>query len=208
MQLTCNQQIVGSNPTRGLEGFFVESPVEKIKESVSKALDTGTHLNIAKATEKIARKLGLSERWVEYTHIEFRNKMNEIAYKKVPYNERLLFLPHCMRSSTKCKAPYSAEGLQCLSCNECKIASIKAKAEELGYKGVFVCPGGSIVLELVNKYKPKAVLGVCCYKEAIIAFDSLKEVGIAPQAVLLSRAGCVNTEVNVDEVIEKLMLKE
>ncbi|MCX8190410.1 MAG: DUF116 domain-containing protein [Candidatus Diapherotrites archaeon] len=186
----------------------MENTVEKIKEAVSKAFDTGTHLNIAKATEKIAKKLGLSERWVEYTHIEFRNKMNEIAYKKVPYNERLLFLPHCMRNATRCKAIYDSEGLQCVCCNECKIGSIKAIAKELGYKGIFVCPGGSIVLELVNRYKPKAVLGVCCYKEAMIAFDVLKDIGVAPQAVLLSRAGCINTEVNTEEVIEKLLLKE
>ncbi|MEM4662494.1 MAG: DUF116 domain-containing protein [Candidatus Diapherotrites archaeon] len=185
--------------------------IDKIKEAVAQAVDTGTHINIASATEKIAKKLGLNEQWIEYTHIEFRNKMHEIAYKKTPYNDRILFLPHCMKNSEKCKAQYGSEGLKCLKCGSCKIGIIVSKAEELGYKGVFVCPGGSIVLEIVNRYKPKAILGVCCYKEAILAFDSLKDlkdIKVAPQAVLLTRKGCIDTDVNLEEVFEKLTLKE
>jgi hypothetical protein len=179
---------------------------EKIKEAVAKAIDSGAHLNIANASEAIAKKLGLSERWIEYTHVEFRNKLNEIAYKRTPYKERILFLPHCLRNSKECKASYNEEGLQCTECGKCKIAAMIKEAKKLGYKGVFVCPGGSIVIELIKKYQPKAVLGVCCYKEAMLAFDSLRGTKVAPQAVLLTRAGCINTDVNVDEVIEKMRL--
>jgi len=186
----------------------MESIREKIKAAVAKAIDSGAHLNAAEASAIIAKKLGLSERWVEFTHVEFRNKMHELAYRKTPYNKRLLFLPHCLRNSKECKANYNEEGLQCLGCGKCKISVLKNEAEKLGYAGVFVCPGGSIVLELINKYKPQAVLGVCCYKEAILAFDSLKDTNVAPQAVLLTRAGCINTDVNVDEVIEKMRLSD
>lgn len=65
-----------------------------------------------------------------------------------------------------------------------------------------------MVLKLIKKYKPKAVLGVCCYKEAILAFDSLKETKVIPQAVLLTKTGCIDTDVNVDEVIEKMKMIE
>ncbi|MCD6247632.1 MAG: DUF116 domain-containing protein [Candidatus Diapherotrites archaeon] len=179
---------------------------EKIKEAVAKAIDSGTHINFATASEAIAKKLGLSERWIEYTHVEFRNKLNEMAYKRTPYKERVLLLPHCLRNSKECKAPYTDEGLQCTECGKCKIDPLIKEAKKLGYKGAFVCPGGSIVMELIKKYRPKAVLGVCCYKEAILAFDSLKGTKVAPQAVLLTRAGCIDTDVNVDEVIEKMRL--
>lgn len=186
----------------------MDSTSEKIKEAVARAVDSGAHINIAKATNAIAKKLGLNQRWIEYTHIEFRNKMHELAYKKTPYSERLLFLPHCLRNLKECSAQYNEEGLQCTECGKCKISIIKSEAKKLGYAGIFVCPGGSMVIELIKKYKPKAVLGVCCYKEAILAFDSLKETKIAPQAVLLTRAGCIDTDVNVDEVLEKMKLIE
>lgn len=181
---------------------------ERIKEAVANAIDSGAHLNIAKASEKIAKKLGLSEKWIEYTHVEFRNKLNESAYKKTPYKERLLLLPHCLRNSKECKASYGEEGLKCLECGKCKIDPLVKEAKKLGYKGVFILPGGSMVLKLIKKYKPKAVLGVCCYKEAILAFDSLKETKVIPQAVLLTKTGCIDTDVNVDEVIEKMKMIE
>ena len=179
---------------------------EKIRDAVASAIDSGAHINFAAASETIAKKLGLSERWIEYTHVEFRNKLNESAYKKTPYKNRILFLPHCLRNSKECKAPYNDEGLQCTECGKCKIDPLVKEAKKLKYGGVFVVPGESMVLKLIEKYRPKAVLGVACYKETMLAFDSLNGTGVTPQAVLLTRAGCINTDVNIDEVIEKMRL--
>lgn len=179
---------------------------EKIQEAVAKAIDSGAHINFATASEAIAKKLGLSERWIEYTHVEFRNRLNEIAYKKVPYKRRILLLPHCLRNSKECKAEYGPEGLQCTECGKCKLSQLVKEARKLGYKGVFILPGGSMVENIVKKYKPRAVLGVACYKEVMLGFDTLKKEEIAVQGVLLTRAGCINTDVNVDDVIEKMKL--
>ncbi|GEM_PF-778773 len=184
------------------------SATEKIKESIAEMLDSGTHISIASTTEKIAKKLGLNERLVHYTHIELRNKMYEWKYKKTPVEKRILFLPHCLRHPRKCKAKYNSEGLQCEKCGNCKIKKLVELAEKSGWQGVFVCPGGSMVKELVKKYKPQAVLGVCCYNEAKMAFENFKNSSVAPQAVLLLRDGCVNTDVNIDEVREKMELIE
>ena len=81
-----------------------------------------------------------------------------------------------------------------------KVFRIKNRAETLGYK-VFVVPGGSLVMKLINELKPKAVLGVACIKELIMAAE---ELNIPIQVVLLSRDGCVNTDVRIDEVLNVL----
>ncbi|MDD5148040.1 MAG: DUF116 domain-containing protein [Candidatus ainarchaeum sp.] len=178
----------------------------KIRASISKLIDSGAHLDASKATEVIGKKLGLSERMINYTHIEIRNTLNEFDFKKTPYNERILFLPHCLKHSEKCIAKYNGDGLKCMDCGACQTSEIKKIAENLGYKGVFITPGGSMIKKIIAKYKPKAVLGVCCYEEANLAFDELKGKKVAPQAVLLLRDGCRNTLANIEEIREKMAM--
>jgi hypothetical protein len=178
----------------------------KIKEHIARLVDKTTHLNVAETTEAIAKKFGLSERLVNYTHIELRNKLNEYGYKRVPFKERVLFLPQCLRHSSACKAKYDGNGLACARCGNCQISELIALAENMGYGHVFVCPGGSMVHKLVKKHKPKAVLGVCCYDEANMAFDKLQGTGIAPQASLLLFDGCKDTKANIAEVKEKMSM--
>jgi len=176
----------------------------RIKEAVADLIDRTAHLDVSDATQTVAKKLGLSERLVNYTHIEVRNKLSEYGFKSTRYNERILFLPHCLRNSRKCKAKYNDEGLQCRRCGKCDINRLLGLAEELGYKAAFIAPGGSMVEKLVKKHKPKAIVGVSCYREANMAFDNLKGTGIHGQAALLLYDGCKDTKANFAEVEEKM----
>ena len=191
---------------------MTDSTIYKIKEKVGSIIDSGAHINIAKTTQEIAKIIGLNERMRHYAHIEIRNKLNEFKYKTVPCDKRILFLPHCMKVSEVCKAPITNEGLdlsvceKCEAADRCQINEIKKIAEEMNYMKVAVAPGGSMVHKIIAKYKPKAVLGVCCYNEAIMAFEKIAGTNLGAQAVLLLRDGCKDTAVNVDEVKEKLEL--
>ncbi len=181
---------------------------EKIRNAVANVIYLGTHTDFVEAAQEVIKKLGLGERWVEYAHVEFLNKINEAKYKKVPYEERILLLPHCLKNQEVCKAKYGNYGLECELCGACKIDALIRAAKELNYKGVFVAPGGSIIMKIFEEFKPKAVLGVACYKEVLLGIDVSIKHDVAPQAVLLTKAGCVNTDVVVEEVLEKLKLRE
>ena len=179
---------------------------EKIRTAIGKVVDSGAHLNAAKASENIAKKLGLSESMVQYTHIELRNAVYEPEYKKIPFKDRVLFLPHCSRDIKVCKAESNGEGIICKHCGGCNIDEAKKMAEDLGYKKVFVVPGGSMVKKLILKYRPKASIGVCCFDEAQLAFAMLKGTGIVPQVALLLRDGCKDTMINLPLLEQKLTL--
>ena len=176
----------------------------KIKDAVAGLVDRTAHLDVAMATEAIAKRLGLKERMINYTHIEIRNRLNEYGFKATPYNERILFLPHCMRNSRQCKAKYNEEGLQCRQCGACDLSALIKEAKKLGYKDVFITPGGSMVQKLIRKYKPKAVMGVCCFEEANMAFDRLRGTGIHAQASMLLYDGCKDTKANFADAKEKM----
>lgn len=179
---------------------------EKIKLRIAKLIDAGTHQSVEGIAEAIVKQFGLSDRFVHFTHIEIRNKLNEFAFKKIPFNERILFLPHCLRNSKECKATYGEEGLKCVSCGKCSIKTFIEMAKERNYKATFVVPGGSLLTKLVKKYSPKAVVGIACNDETNLGLDNLRAAGIPAQAVLLLRDGCHDTAANIDEVREKLDL--
>ncbi len=180
---------------------------EKIRVAVGKLADAGAHLNIARATETLAKKFGLSESMIQYTHIELRNSIYEPEFKKIPYKDRVIFLPHCVRNTKVCKAESDGEGFVCKHCGACGLSDATKKSEDLGYK-VFIVPGGSMVKKIVEKHKPKGIIGVCCFNEALLAFDSFKKTKIVPQAVLLLRDGCKDTLLNIPLLEEKLKLKK
>ena len=179
---------------------------EKVRTAIGKLVDSGAHLNAATATENIAKKLGLSQSMVQYTHIELRNTVYEPSFKKIPYGDRVLFLPHCSRNLKVCKATSNEEGIECKHCGGCGIDKAKKMAEALGYKKVFVVPGGSMVKKLLIKYEPKASVGVCCFDEAQLAFDMLKGTGIIPQVAMLLKDGCKDTMINLPLLEEKLTM--
>lgn len=181
---------------------------QRIKETVAGLIDAGTHLDAAKTTAKIAKQLGLSERLINYTHIEVRNRLAEFAFRRVPYKQRIVFLPQCLRNSAKCKAVMGEYGWACKKCGGCKVPEIEKAAKKLGYANVFVVPGGSMVHKIIKKHKPKGVIGVSCFPEMSMAIDQLRGSRIAPQGVLLLREGCKDTDVNLEELGEKLGLIE
>ena len=178
----------------------------KIRFAVGKVVDAGAHLNAAGAAEAIGKSLGLSDSLIQYTHIELRNSVYEPAFKKIPYKERALFLPHCSRKIKTCKALLDDEGYHCKNCGACNIDKVVATARELGYGNIFIVPGGSMMKKLIIKYKPKGVLGISCFHEAILGFEEIKQSSVIPQAVLLLNDGCQNTEVNMPLLEEKMRM--
>ena len=77
------------------------------------------------------------------------------------------------------------------------------QAEGRGYN-VFICPGGSMIARIIHKHKPKAVLGVACIKEIIMAAEELDMKRRPYQAVELLKAGCVSTDVELEHVFRVL----
>jgi len=138
---------------------------------------------------------------------ERKNMEARERFLAVPFKNRLVFVPHCLRNTGKCKAKESGSYFVCLECGSCKIGAISKKVNELGYKGIFILKGGRTIEKLVEELKPGAVLGVACYFEGAQAFELLETKNknkIPVQFIALSRDGCSNTDVNLTEVLKTL----
>ena len=113
----------------------------------------------------------------------------------IPFERRLLLLPHCLKHADGCPADYDEFGLDCEKCGACSIADYKVKAEQLGYK-VLVAEGSPIVLKIIVSGHVDGILGVACLNVLEKAIDKILLAGVPSYAVPLHSGDCKNTKLD------------
>lgn len=120
-------------------------------------------------------------------------------FAATPYDRRLLLLPHCLRKVDRCRGTYTPDAMVCAGCGACAIDPLKSEAESLGYK-VLVAEGTPAVVRALASTPIEAILGVACLESLERCFEAVTQLGVPYAGVPLLRAGCVNTEVEVELV--------
>jgi len=167
---------------------------------IQRLVSLGVDLSTKRAMKTALKMLGITPENVDKLYIDLKNDIHKEDFKKIPPGKKILFLPYCLRNSKKCKAKLGEFGYMCVDCCNCKISQLKKRAERMGYR-VLVVPGGSMVRKAIQKLQPKAVAGVACINELVMALD---EVRIPTQSIELLRDGCVDTDVDVEKVLDIL----
>lgn len=124
----------------------------------------------------------------------------------VPFDRRVLLLPQCLKSTIHCKAQADDVGLLCARCGHCALADLDREAQDLGYM-VLIAEGSTLVNQLLDQGCVDAVVGVSCLEALEKSFPLLFAEAIPGMAIPLHRAGCRNTEVDVDRVRGLLHLR-
>ena len=145
--------------------------------------------------EQLAAKMGVDEKELFLLYVKTKNKASRSRFAATPYSERILLLPQCLRARD-CPAELKEYGYECQECGKCRIEEVVQEAKRLGYKNVFILPGGSIVKKILTREKPNACLGVACLKELMLGSFICEKFGIAGQGIALLKDGCVNTKVD------------
>ncbi len=156
--------------------------------------------------KKITITLGGNDMMTDVVGTEIRNILFKNTFSRVPYNERIIVIPQCLRS-LECPAKFnSVEGAKCIECGKCKIKEISRKAKELGYIGTYIAPGGGFVKRIIKKTKPHAMIGIGCPYEVNLGLLEVSSKGIPCQGVTLLNSGCVTTDVDLNAVFETMEL--
>jgi hypothetical protein len=175
-----------------------------MKDLVRAILDTGMDIGTRSSLKAVMLKMGLDVNMVDQIYVKTKNDVHTIEFARVPFSERAVFVPQCLRNSEKCKAPLTEDGYACLKCGACPIGKLKAEAERLGYGGFYIVPGGSMVFKIMKKRKYRAVLGVACFFELADSMEKASLYGVPSQGVPLTRDGCKDTQVDWEPVVEKM----
>ena len=151
-----------------------------------------------------AEKTGSSEEELIRAWIGIQNEEHLSAWRETPVSKRIVLLPQCLRQPG-CPANLYEMGYICQDCSpDCQVNKISQEALRLGYKGVYILPGGTMIQTILNRTQPEAILGISCEKEALLGGLLVNQLGLTGQAVFLLRDGCFMTVVDDDTVLDAL----
>ncbi len=140
-------------------------------------------------------QLGKPEGYLGFAMVMLGNFFWKRQFLALPFNRRMLLLPHCLKHADGCPAEYDEFGLDCERCGACSIADYKVRAEQLGYK-VLVAEGSPVVLKIIVSGHIDGILGVACLNVLEKAIDKVLLAGVPSYAIPLHSGDCKNTSLD------------
>jgi len=193
--------------TLGTPKYMNQSQKSSVMRIVKRIADTKLSGVALQKLEQVATRMGVEETELLQLYVETKNRSLIKNFASTPYKERILLLPQCLRAKD-CPAELGKYGYECQECGRCIIKTIKQTSKKLGYKGTFILPGGSIAQKLLLELKPKACLGVACFKELVLGSFLCEKTGVIGQGVALLRDGCINTLVDLRTLNDALKVRQ
>lgn len=182
---------------------------EQIKAEAAKfaeTLDRGRNFmkpQLEEWSRQLLGRMDLPEKYVGFVAVMIGNFFWRRQFLSIPFERRLLLLPHCLKHAEGCPADYDEFGLDCETCGACSIADYKVTAEKLGYK-VLVAEGSPIVLKIIVSGYIDGILGVACLNVLEKAIDKVLIAGVPSYAIPLHSGDCKNTTLDQSWVFEVL----
>lgn len=175
-----------------------------MKEIITKAMNSGLDFTTKGLLRSFLQRMDLDEELYEIAFVKVKNEAYKDDFRDIPNKKIAIFLPQCLRDSEDCEAELTDYGYECAECGSCIIHEVLPLAEELGYEGVYVVPGGSMVRKIIKEKELDGVIGVACYPELVEAMEFTSHHDLPSQAVPLKEAGCKDTTVDKEELFELL----
>ncbi len=190
------------------ETLELREKVKSAAEEYARELDRSrafTHNELEHHGRTLLNRMGLPEKFLGFSMVMVGNFFWKQQFLAIPFNRRMLLLPHCLKHAEGCPAEYTQFGLDCERCGACSIADYKVRAEQLGYK-VLVAEGSPVVLKIIVSGYIDGILGVACLNVLEKAIDKILIAGVPSYAVPLHSGDCLNTtldEIWVWDVLDK-----
>jgi hypothetical protein len=155
----------------------------------------------------LTERIGLKKGYIDMISNDMRNFINYKELSKIPFEDRILLLPQCLRKRDCPAILDSIIGFKCKNCGRCEVGDLISFCDERNIK-VFIVPGGSFVKKVIKLSRPKAIIGVGCHielREASLVLDYLKIPG---RGINLEKDGCIETKVNYEKIKKALIINE
>lgn len=162
-----------------------------------------TKSTLEKWSRELLEQMDQHEKFLGFMMVLIGNFFWKRQFLAIPFERRLLLLPHCLKHAEGCPAEYDEFGLDCETCGACSIADYKVKAEKLGYK-VLVAEGSPVVLKIIIGGYVDGILGVACLNVLEKSIDKVLIAGVPSYAVPLHSGDCKNTKMDEPWIWEVL----
>ncbi len=139
---------------------------------------------------------------IRYFYIELNNIVVESYNKKYNPKDIMILLPHCLQNS-QCGLKVTSNPELCRQCGKCKIGILLKYAKENGIN-LFVATGGTVARNVVKKTKPGIIISVACERDLMSGISDIKGIPVIGIINKQPNGPCVNTDVDVEKLIEKI----
>ncbi|HVJ84351.1 MAG TPA: polyprenyl synthetase family protein [Caulifigura sp.] len=170
---------------------FIKREAEKYAQKLDKSR-AFTKSQLEQHGRTLLKELDQPEKYLGFSMVMIGNFFWKKQFLALPFNRRMLLLPHCLKHADGCPADYDEFGLDCEKCGACSIADYKVRAEQLGYK-VLVAEGSPVVLKIIVSGHIDGILGVACLNVLEKAIDKILLAGVPSYAVPLHSGDCKST---------------
>jgi geranylgeranyl pyrophosphate synthase len=190
------------------EALELRERVKAAAEQYARGLDHSRAFNkneLEQHARTLLESMDLPEKYLGFAMVLIGNFFWKQQFLAIPFERRMLLLPHCLKHAEGCPAEYTEFGLDCERCGACSIADYKVRAEQLGYK-VLVAEGSPVVLKIIVSGYIDGILGVACLNVLEKAIDKVLIAGVPSYAVPLHSGDCMNTTLDeawVWDVLDK-----
>jgi geranylgeranyl pyrophosphate synthase len=188
------------------ETLELREEIKQQAEIFARSLDKSrpfTRAQLEQHGRTLLTQLEQPEKYLGFTMVMIGNFFWKQQFLALPFNRRMLLLPHCLKHADGCPADYDEFGLDCEKCGACSIADYKVRAEQLGYK-VLVAEGSPVVLKIIVSGHIDGILGVACLNVLEKAIDKVLIAGVPSYAIPLHSGDCKNTTLDESWVWECL----
>ena len=158
---------------------------------------------ISDAAALLIEKHGWAEDYKAFVMVCCGNAVWRPVIGSVPFNRRILLLPHCLRNSSLCKGQQDELGLLCSECGNCSLSGLLREAENLGYVAL-VTEGTTVTARLIESGKVDAVIGIGCMEVLQKMFVSVSRFAIPSIGILLLSCGCIDTTADSGWIKEEM----
>ncbi len=139
---------------------------------------------------------------IRYFYIELNNIVVESYNRKYYPKDIMILLPHCLQNS-QCGLKVTSNPELCRQCGKCKIGILLKYAKENGIN-LFVATGGTVARNVVKKTKPGIIISVACERDLMSGISDIKGIPVIGIINKQPNGPCVNTDVDVEKLIEKI----
>lgn len=147
--------------------------------------------------QRLLAGLQLPQAYLGWTMVALASAFWREQVAAVPYDRRLLLLPHCLRQVEACPAECNELGLLCRDCGACSLTELRAEARRKGYH-VMIAEGSPAVMKIILGGHVDALLGVACLDVLERTLDKILLAGVPCMAVPLLTNGCRSTSADAD----------
>lgn len=115
--------------------------------------------------ESLGRICGIGRTAVRRSFVKVNNELVLAEGLRVPADELLLLLPHCVQNSA-CPHRVSPRADNCQRCRACQIGPLLDLRDRLGFR-MALATGGTIARRIVVECRPACIIAIACERDLV-----------------------------------------